>query len=416
MAEFVVFKDETNDPNKTAVIASFSNGRLKLESESSNNVQFGYFCNTGKAIADKDQKILVAETDRMAYIGKNFGTDAVAAPKMCKYILGIYDKRTSKVRLVDANLFHLRPTLEDTDDSDDEGQKDRQVDETSEQQMTYADKQARLILQFGTAKGKRAIKSRQRNQVDAKQLETTLKNMVTESQAILADTEDASENAPTAIPPYNKDAERPEDVYPLDELISPEEMNAMNGPASIFMNASSKKIAEWREANEYPGYILNLISILPVQSEIRRLRACQLRYWCYLHKLLHSGNKPNLAGSLKDAPIVVRQKLLERFTIMHKDMNDKPRHLIPCRLKDLLRSHMLVLCLVFEEFSLEFSTLQKDLDIPLPQLERRFKALGCKTARVASKDLVGGRTSRSFRATLVVPLTFPVYKARAGRR
>ena len=414
MAEFVVFDDETNDPNKTAVVASFSNGRLKLESESSNNVQFGYFCSTGRAIADKGQKILVAETDRMTYIAKNFGTDAVAAPTMCKYMLGIYDKRTSKVRLVDANLFHLRPKLEDPDESGEEGQKNE--DDTSEIQMTFAEKQARLILQFGTAKGKRAIKSRQRNKVDAIELETALKNMVSESQEVLNDTEDPADSAPTVIPPYNKDAQRPEDVFNIDDLISPEEMSVMHGPASIFINASSKDIAQWRETNKYPGYILNLLSILPVQSDIRRLRACQLRYWCYLHKLLRAGNKSNMIGLLNDAPYVVRQNLFKRFTIVHSDTNDKPSHLMPRRLKDLLRSYMLVLCLIFEEFSLEFSALQKDLDIPLPKLEKCFQALGCKTARPASKDLVGGRTSKLFKATLSVPLKFPSYKALAGRR
>jgi len=120
----VVFEDGTvdkttaaNDSGPTAIVAGFSNGRLKLDQN--DDVRFGYYCNSGSAkFARRHEKMLIAETDRARYVGRNFGPDAISAPSLCRYMLGVYDKRTNKVRLVDASMFHLRPSTEDSDSED----------------------------------------------------------------------------------------------------------------------------------------------------------------------------------------------------------------------------------------------------------------------------------------------------------
>ena len=188
------------------------------------------------------------------------------------------------------------------------------------------------------------------------------------------------------------------------------------GPATVFVNATGQNITEWRENGTYPGYVMHQLSILPVQGSLRQHRSAILLYWTYLHQLLLDCNKQSNGSSLlTNVPAVIRHSVFNRFTQMYGGKHGKSIRKMPARKKDLLRSYMLALCLILEEFSLDFTALQRDLDVSLPQLEKCFQALGCKTSRQTSKAATG-QTSKSFKATLVVPLTFPTYKARAGRR
>jgi len=406
---FVDAADKTNsDSCPTAIVASFSNGRLNVNHP--DDVRFGYFANTTGKFAGRHQRMLIAETDRARYVGRNYGPDAISAPTVCQYMLGVYDKRTNKVRLVDAELFHLRPS---TEDSDDEGG-DSEPEQKTEDDLTYAQKQARLTEEFGTAKGKRMVEARMRNRVKSQSLESVIASAVTESAPVKADQSESE--CPAAVPPHNKDATQPEDVYVLDDLISQAEMVALMGPSSTFVNATFEEINKWREDGTYPGYVMHQLSILPPQGSLRQHRSAVLLYWTYLHQLLHECNKQTKDSSLlPDVPGIIRRSLFDRFTQVFGGKHGKSIRKMPALQKDLLRSYMLVLCLILEEFSLDFTALQRDLDVSLPQLEKCFKAVGCKTSRQSSKAATG-QTSKSFKATLVVPLTFPTYKARAGRR
>jgi len=402
--------DKTNDSGPTAIVAGFSNGRLKLDQN--DGVRFGYFCNSGAKFASRHEKMLVAETDRARYVGRNFGPDAISAPTVCRYMLGVYDKQTNKVRLVDATMFHLRPSTEDSDNEDNGDEVDRKNDD----ELSYVQKHARLTEEFGTAKGKRMVEARMRNKVKSQALETVIASAMKDSAAVSTANGQSASECPAAIPPHNIDATQPEDVYLLDDIITPAEMGALMGPATVFVNATVQNVNEWRENGTYPGYVMHQLSILPVQGSLRQHRSAILLYWTYLHQLLHECNKQTGDSSLlSDVPAVIQRSLCDRFTQLFGGKHGKSVRKMPARKKDLLRSYMLVLCLILEEFSLDFTALQRDLDVSLPQLEKCFRALGCKTSRQTSKA-VTGQTTKSFKATLVVPLIFPAYKARAGRR
>ena len=402
--------NKTDDSEPTAIVAGFSNGRLKLDQ---NDVGFGYFCNSGAKWTSCRQKMLVAETEQARYVGRNFGPDAISSPTLCRYMLGVYDKQTNKVRLVDATMFHLRPSTEDSDIEDNSNEPERK----DEDELTFVQKHARLTEEFGTAKGKRMVEARMRNKVKSQALESVIASAMKDSAAVSSSAGQSERECPAGIPPHNREATQAEDVYLLDDIISPAEMVALMGPATVFVNATFENINEWREKGTYPGYVMHQLSILPTQGSMREHRSAILLYWAYLHQLLHECNKQTTHDSslLSDVPAVIRRSLSDRFTQVFGGKHGKSVRKMPARKKDLLRSYMLVLCLILEEFSLDFTALQRDLDVSLPQLEKCFKALGCKTSRQTSKAATG-QTSKSFKATLVVPLTFPAYKARAGRR
>jgi len=302
--------EKTDDSRPTAIVAGFSNGRLKLDRNE--DVTFGYFSNSTAKFASRHQKMLVAETASARYVGRNFGADAISAPSVCRYMLGVYDKRSGKVRLVDAAMFHLRPSTEDSDREDED---EVVAENAKEEELSIVQKHARLTEEFGTAKGKRLVEARMRNQVKSQALEAVITAAMKDSAAVASTSRPSDDDCPSVIPPHNKDASQPEDVYILDDLVPPSQMVALMGPASVLVNATSDEINQWRESGTYPGYVMHQLSIMPVQGSIRQHRSAVLLYWTYLHRLLHGCNKRgDNSELLSEIPTVIRRFLFDQFT------------------------------------------------------------------------------------------------------
>lgn len=60
-------------------------------------------------------------------------------------------------------------------------------------------------------------------------------------------------------------------------------------------------------------------------------------------------------------PFEITEQLLAKFT--EKQGVKRTQHVLSTRMKDKIRLHLLVLCLLIDDFSVELSTLQKDLKI-----------------------------------------------------
>ena len=77
---------------------------------------------------------------------------------------------------------------------------------------------------------------------------------------------------------------------------------------------------------------------------------------------LHHNYVPGLKFEGASPPPEVLSQLLEKFA----ESREGPRrtqYLLPVRMKDKIRLHLLVLCLILDDFSVECSVLQKDLKI-----------------------------------------------------
>lgn len=61
-------------------------------------------------------------------------------------------------------------------------------------------------------------------------------------------------------------------------------------------------------------------------------------------------------------PSEVLECLLGKFTEKQTETK-KPQYCIPMRMKDKIRLHLLVLCLIIDDFTVHCSVLQKDLKI-----------------------------------------------------
>lgn len=202
---------------------------------------------------NKKQRLVVASTDRVAYQAANFGYmsnlndsakydfDVVyiyepnGAFLPFSYVLGVFDKTTKSVRLIDVpQVYVMQQTIKNINDQQDSEDEIEDLQKTKE---TREKRRQELVDKFGSKKSQRIVKSRMENRLQAEN--------VSGGQAIASTLhmriQEAEQKAPTALngkafdfcaiarmltffianqlnallPPCNMDATVPEKVYAL---------------------------------------------------------------------------------------------------------------------------------------------------------------------------------------------------------
>ncbi|XP_013388848.1 DNA-directed RNA polymerase I subunit RPA49 isoform X1 [Lingula anatina] len=394
------------------ILATFANGRLKGGTD---NIRFGYYRGKDEADPKKSMKrTLVAETDTMEYIGQNLDIQAPRTGRMCKYLVGILDKDSGKMKVMDAQLFHMRPRF-DKDETD-------APDKAEDKELSFMEKNDLLTKAFGSNKKRKAMDSRIRNQIKGEALEVAVGAAVDHTLSLPTAAQVTSvpkivDDSPSGIPPFDKDASKPEDVYKLDDIISPAEMEALHHVVKPLMNATKEQIAQWKKDEVYPGYVLQHLSVLPIQEAARSKKARLLLYMSYLIKtyMLRAPDLKRKDILPQDIPETVRRALLDKYTLKATSSDGrKTVRCMPARLKDKVVSYMLVLGLIIDEFNLELTALQKDIKMGQARIIQHSRSLGCKVT--SQKATIGLQKIEQKFAVLETPLTFPDLKQRTTKK
>uniref|UniRef100_A0A9L0SKB3 RNA polymerase I subunit E n=1 Tax=Equus caballus TaxID=9796 RepID=A0A9L0SKB3_HORSE len=142
------------DESQRAVLVQFSNGKL----QNPGNMRFTmYKSNDSTNPRKRSQRILAAETDRLSYVGNNFGTGALKCNTLCRHFVGILNKTSGQIEVYDAELFNMQPLF-----SDESVESELTLES---QTKTFREKMDSCIEAFGTTKQKRALNSRRMNRV-----------------------------------------------------------------------------------------------------------------------------------------------------------------------------------------------------------------------------------------------------------
>ncbi|XP_060064818.1 DNA-directed RNA polymerase I subunit RPA49-like [Ylistrum balloti] len=392
---------------KSVLIANFTNGHVNKKR--CDDLSVGHFESSQRRFGTQKRKqILVAETEQMSYVGQNFGVSADRSQNFCKYYVGLRDKSTGKMTICDAEIFNMLPKLPGDE------QEEEKKDDLS---LSFREKNDFLTEAFGSKKKQKAMENRLRNKSAAKSMETIMDSaakqaLSQQSQVARPQVEDQTDG----IPPCNKEATSPREVYRLHDIISPSEMEALNAPARLFFDSTYDQVRQWKEQQTYPAYITNHLMTMPLSEAERWKRSKCLMY---LHYLITLNNLNTRTIGLKvplpvEWPGVVIEQLLKRFT-MKIDSGGRIRRCRPARLKDKNISYILVLCLMIDEYELELTVLMKDLKLSLERIQNHFRALGCTlTSRKVKTDM--GPSLSVTSAILNLPLTFPDPSARSKKR
>ncbi|WAQ98790.1 RPA49-like protein [Mya arenaria] len=258
--------------------------------------------------------------------------------------VGIYDEKTGKMRVCDAEMFHMVPFIPGLD---------KVQPETPDKEKSYVEKA------FGSKKKKQSFEKKHRNRIDAAEMEGVMAVDARHGQEHVRSRQEEKErlaeqiDSLSALPVCNKDAENVEDVYTLDTVVTQSELDLLQNLAQDFFNCTADNIREWSEKKKYPLYVLTHLATMPVDESLRWQR-CKLLV--YLHSMLRlysvSPSQLNQPKSFSELPQTIRHKLFDNFTVRVRQSRCKPT-----RLKDRLAAFVLVLCLHIDEFSTDIDDI-----------------------------------------------------------
>lgn len=386
------------DESQRAVLVQFSNGKLQTPG----NLRFTLYNSTDSTNPRKrSQRILAAETDRLSYVGNNFGTGALKCNTLCRHFVGILNKTSGQMEVYDAELFNMQPLFADESIESEpplEGQS-----------KTFRDKMDSCIEAFGTTKQKRALNSRRMNKVGSESLNLAVAKAAEEiidtkgvealvSDAIQGDLQDDS----LYLPPCYADAAKPEDVYKFEDILSPVEYDALEGPSEAFRKVTSEEILKMIEENSHCSFVIEALKSLPLNEESRDHHA---RCIWFLDTLIKFRAQRAIKGKSAlgpGIPHIINTKLLKQFTCLTYS-NGRLRNIISNSMKAKITAYVIILALHMNDFQIDLTVLQRDLKLSEKRMIEIAKAMRLKIAK-RKVSLLPGREEDHRLGTLSIPL------------
>ncbi|XP_014818040.1 PREDICTED: DNA-directed RNA polymerase I subunit RPA49 [Calidris pugnax] len=395
------------EADQPAVLVRFSNGRLRRPDA----MRFTVYRNRDTAHPrKKHRRILVSETERLSYVGNNFGTGVPKCNSLCRYFVGVLDKESGQMEVYNAEIFNMQPLLSDNLIPDD----------TKEyQNKSYREKMDLCIEAFGTSKQKRALSSRRMNAVGNDILNTA----VTKAAANIIDAKGVSaliqdvaqddvQNISVFLPPCNEDADKPENVYKFEDILSPAEYEALRVPAAAFVNITPEEITKKTEDKSHCSFVLEELKFLPDDEKRRDHKARCLWFLDTLIKFscLKVIKKKHPMGP--ECPHIISRKLMKNFTSL--TYNDgSVQNLVSASMKAKITAYVIALALHINNFQTDLTILQNDMKLQESRMMDIAKAMRLKVSK--AKGLPGLENDQNHKlGTLSLPL--PVQKASGNQR
>ncbi|XP_061490559.1 DNA-directed RNA polymerase I subunit RPA49 isoform X1 [Rhineura floridana] len=394
------------DPQEgqSAPVVQFTNGKLK----SSENMNFTlYRSKDTNNPRKKHKRMLNTETNRLSYVGNNFGPGALKCNTLCRYFVGVLDKNSGQMEVYNAELFNMQPLISD----------DVADDDLSEYlTKSYREKVDLCVEAFGTNKQKRALNSRRMNAVGKEVLNKAVAKAaedIIETKGVAALVSNAAEDEKAEVslvlPPCHKDADKPEDVYKFEDIISPAEYEALQAPAAAFMNVTSAEILKMIEEKKHCSFVLDELKSMPVGEKSRDHKARCLWFLDRLVKLSSQKVVKKKHAMGPDCPHIISNKLVKTFTVLSFG-NGRLKNHVSASMKVKIVAYAIALALHINNFQTDLTVLQRDLKVRDSRILDIAKAMRLKFTK--SKGFYGIDEHKV--VTLSLPL--PINKMPPGWR
>ncbi|XP_046900665.1 DNA-directed RNA polymerase I subunit RPA49 [Hypomesus transpacificus] len=360
-----------------AVIVQFSNGTL----QKTDQLNFTFYKNVDENHPrKKSRRFLVAESDRLSYVGNNFETGSLKCNNLCRYYVGVLNKETMKMEVHNALLFNMQPVIP--------GEIAPESDPSSNNQ-TYRDKVDSLIEAFGSNKQKRALTSRRLNQVGSETLQQAVakaaQNVIDQKglealQDELSQTQAQSEFAPY-LPPCHPDATSPDQVYLFDDLLTPVEYSALEAAGSKMATLSQEELQKMRDSGGNQCVVQQLTR-LPSEGPARDRQARCAYYLSMLLKLVHLKMFTRRFGEEEECPRIIQNKLMKSFTVETFNKG-RVQNMVSTSMHVKVAAYCLALLLHMGHMTADLTVLHRDLGITEIKMQEVAKSMGLKLSRPA---------------------------------
>ncbi|XP_069866185.1 DNA-directed RNA polymerase I subunit RPA49 [Dipodomys merriami] len=390
------------EERRKAVLVRFSNGKL----QNPGNMRFTlYNNNDSENPRKKNQRILAAETDRLSYVGNNFGTGALKCNTLCRHFVGILNKTSGQMEVYDAELFNMQPLFED--------ESFESVPALESQTRSFREKMDSCIEAFGTTKQKRSLNSRRMNKVGSESLNRAVakaaENIIDTKgvDALVSDAiQDDLQDTSVYLPPCHEDATKPEDVYKFEDILSPAEYEALKIPSETFRKVTSEEILKMIEDNSHCTFVLEALKALPANEESRDRQA---RCIWFLDTLLKFRTQKVIKRKSflgPGIPHIISSKLLKQFTCLSYN-NGSLQNLISNSMKAKITAYVILLALHINNFQIDLTVLQRDLRLNKKRMIEIAKAMRLKISK-SKLPLADSMEEQHRLGTLSIPLP-PAY-------
>ncbi|XP_053888857.1 DNA-directed RNA polymerase I subunit RPA49 [Malaclemys terrapin pileata] len=397
------------DPEEaqSAPLVQFSNGKL----QNSENMDFTlYKSKDATNPRKKHQRILTSETDRLSYVGKNFGSGVLKCNSLCRYFVGVLDKDAGQMEVYNAELFNMQPLLSD-DLIDD--------DPSDYQNKSYREKVDSCIEAFGTNKQKRALNSRRMHQVGSETLNvavTKAAENIIETKGVAALVSDAAQDdlqdVSLFLPPCQEDADSPENVYRFEDLLSPAEYEALQTPAAAFVSITPEEILKKTEEKSHCSFVLEELKSMPLSEDRADHKARCLWFLDALIKFSFQKVIKKKHAMGPDCPHVINSKLMKNFTALTYN-NGSIQNLISASMKAKITAYVIALALHINNFQTDLTVLQRDMKLRENRILEIAKAMRLK---ISKRKGPSGLTDDEDHKLATLSLPLPVYKPAGSQR
>ncbi|XP_028626083.1 DNA-directed RNA polymerase I subunit RPA49 [Grammomys surdaster] len=386
------------DDRQKAVLVQFSNGKL----QNPGNMRFTLYNSTDLVNPkQKNNRILAAETDRLSYVGNNFGTGALKCNTLCRHFVGILNKTSGQMEVYDAELFNMQPLF-----AEDAIEHEPPLEN---QNKSFRDKLDSCIEAFGSTKQKRSLNSRRMNKVGVESLNLTVAKAAESIidtkgvDALVSDAmQDDLQDDSLYLPPCYTDATKPEDVYRFEDILSPAEYDALESPSEAFRKVTSEDILKMIEESSHCSFVIEMLKSLPADEEQRNRQARSI--W-FLDALIRFRAQKVIKGKSAlgpGIPHIINTKLLKQFTCLTYN-NGSLRNLISSSMKAKITAYAIILALHISNFQIDLTVLQRDLKLSEKRMIEIAKAMRLKISK-RKVSLADGREEDHRLGTLSVPL------------
>ncbi|KAJ8794485.1 hypothetical protein J1605_018938 [Eschrichtius robustus] len=386
------------DESQRALLVQFSNGKL----QNPGNMRFTlYKSNDSTNPRKRSQRILAAETDRLSYVGNNFGTGALKCNTLCRHFVGILNKTSGQMEVYDAELFNMQPLF-----SDESVQSESTLESHTK---SFREKMDSCIEAFGTTKQKRALNSRRMNKVGSESLNSAVAKAaesIIDTKGVTALVSDAIhddlQDDSLYLPPCHADAAKPEDVYKFEDLLSPAEYDALQSPSEAFRNVTSEEILKMIEENSHCSFVIEALKSLPSSEESRDRQARCIWFLDTLIRFRAQKVIKRKSALGPGIPHIINTKLLKQFTCLIYN-NGSLRNLISDSMKAKITAYVIILALHINSFQIDLTVLQRDLKLSEKRMMEIAKAMRLKISK-RRVSLAVGREEDHKLGTLSIPL------------
>ncbi|KAI2668627.1 DNA-directed RNA polymerase I subunit RPA49 [Labeo rohita] len=396
------------ETEQDALIVKFSNGHVK----NAEKLDFRLFKHSdGVNPRKKTRRIVVAESDRLPYVGSNFGSGSLQCNNLCRYFVGVLDKKTMQMEVHNAQMFNMLPLIPG----------ETAVNEDTKQAETYREKVDALIEAFGTNKQKRALSSRRLNEVGNENLQQAVamaaSNVINQKgvEALRNEVVETEAQSDTSLflPPCNTKADKAEDVYPFDELLSPNEFDALKDVGAKMAALTPEDLQKMKAENS-PQTVLRHLELLPKDDAARDRQSRCVWYLSFLIKASQQKRLSFKFGVEDGCPRIIINKVVKNFTVESFHQGSL-RNTVSTSMRMKLAAHCLALLLHMGDLKANLTLLHRDMGISDVRMMELAKAMGLTLSRQLAQSKEQSGTQEEHRmASLVLPLV--KYDRRMERR